>query len=625
MLGRTDRRLRLIVLLVCFVALSMAAVVRLSEWQIARGAELRQRASQQLGRAAEEAPLRGRILDRHGVVLATTTYVDVLAAYPDLIDSGSLDQTVAGLAVALSLDEAAVVELRAKLGADDPYVVVSRRLTREQSATIRAGMSSVDTAQRLEGLVLEPRPVRDYPNPGGAPGTTLASQLLGFVTEDGQGHYGIEGYYDEVLSGEPTRLASSDDLGSRPLPLSAQEAAAGTGGADVKLTIDASLQLQLERELFAAWVANKAKRVSAVVLDPDGGEVLAWASVPGYDGTQAAAVAASTPELLPDPIASAVYEPGSVMKMFTATAALDAGVIGLEDKVLDSWGLTFGPSIIHNADLQAMGRIPFKDVIAYSRNVAMARVALDLDDTVPQAAQRLYSTWQRFGLGERTGIDLANEGVGLVSDPAVREWEPIDLANRAFGQGIGVTQVQLGVAYAAMINGGMKVTPHLVSEVGGLERTWSAPERILDAGLATDLRTVLEYVTQRVPWYRAGTEIPGYVVGGKTGTAQIWDAEQSRWLPDTYNFSFAGFVGTHKPEAVIVTRIEEAVPRILRPGVVELGIMSYELFRRMAIDTMTSLEVPPLPIPPDVEPGIEVDGNREDPAPDASTEPDPGG
>ncbi|HEV8053248.1 MAG TPA: penicillin-binding protein 2, partial [Candidatus Limnocylindrales bacterium] len=481
-------------------------------------------------------------------------------------------------------------------------------LTAEQSERIRALMQVPVRDGGLVGLALESRPVREYPNPGGAPQTTLASQLLGFMTEDGRGHYGIESYYDDVLAGTPTRFASVT-AGLLPIPGAMQVTQDGQPGSDVRLTIDASLQLQLEKELYAAWVADRAKRVSAVILDPDTGEVLAWASVPGYDANRYGAVADETPQLLYDPIASAVYEPGSVMKMVTAAAALESGTVTLDDEVRDSYALRFGTDMVRNADRSSKGVLPFRDAIAYSRNVATARVALRMEGTVARSSERLHEMWTRLGFGQRTGIDLATEGLGLVTDPSEREWEGIDLANRAFGQGVAVTQVQLAVAYAAMANGGYRVIPHLVQRIGDEAQAATTPVRVIENGLATQLHGLLEHVTRRVPWYRAGTQIPGYVVGGKTGTAQIWDAEGQRWLPDRFNFSFCGFVGADRPEAIIVTRIEEAEPTVLGTGNLDLGIESYELFRRIAVDTMTALDVPPLPVPD--EPAGQPDDARD--------------
>ena len=193
------------------------------------------------------------------------------------------------------------------------YAIVSRRLTIEQSDQVRDGLRS----QELEALALEPQPIRFYPNSGGSPDTTLASQLIGFVTDDGQGRYGIEQYGQSLLTGADGATAD----------LTADAAILPQTGGQVRLTIDASLQLRLEKELYAAWVADRAPRVTGLVMDPYTGAILAWASVPGYDANDYARAADRSPELFTDPIVSQVYEPGSVMKMFTAAAALEEGVV----------------------------------------------------------------------------------------------------------------------------------------------------------------------------------------------------------------------------------------------------------------------------------------------------------
>ncbi len=279
---------------------------------------------------------RGDIVDRRGTVLATTGYRDLLAAHPDVMKrAGKVEQTVAGLASILGYDAARRQALLTTLmETDGRYVTIERRLTPQQSDLIRAGLES----GRLVALGLEAHPVRFYPSAGGAPGTTLASQLLGFVTDDGQGRYGIEQASDELLagSGGPTANAA----GQEDVP---------TTGGSVQLTIDASLQLALENELQAAYVADKAHRVSGVIMDPDTGAILAWASVPGYDGNDYGTTADRAPQLFTDPIASEIYEPGSVMKMLTAAAAIEKGVVGpltlVEDSRVLSLGDIVGPQL----------------------------------------------------------------------------------------------------------------------------------------------------------------------------------------------------------------------------------------------------------------------------------------
>ena len=243
-------------------------------------------------------------------------------------------------------------------------------------------------------------------------------------------------------------------------------------------------------------------------MDPANGEILAWASVPGYDANNYAEIAANHSELLQDPIVSQVYEPGSVMKMFTAAAAIDAGVVTPDTKVHDVYALHFGGDTIHDSDHRAMGWMSFRDAIAYSRNVVAAEVARRLDTTVDKAGAKLYKTWQRFGIGSPTGVDLTGEVPGIASDPKVTKWQPVDLANRSFGQSVAVTPIQLGTGYTAMINGGFRVQPHLLAAIGGAGQAATAPQRIISASLAGQLQGILHHVTASVPWYAAGLPDP---------------------------------------------------------------------------------------------------------------------
>src|SRR5688500_11321478 len=184
MLGRTDSRLRLVALLVVIVTVASLLGMRLAYWQITQADMLRRIAAAQLLSPEDEERIeRGQITDRRGIVLATTAYRDLLAAYPDLMSEEERDATAAGVAQILELDPQAAADLRAKFTPERPYLSVDRRLTPQQSDAVRAGLTSGDLVQ----LGLEPHPVRFYPSAGGSPDTSLASQLLGFVTEDGQG------------------------------------------------------------------------------------------------------------------------------------------------------------------------------------------------------------------------------------------------------------------------------------------------------------------------------------------------------------------------------------------------------------------------------------------------------
>jgi cell division protein FtsI/penicillin-binding protein 2 len=581
MLGRTDSRLRLVVLLGAFAIIGSLLGLRLAYWQIGEADALRGLAGEQvLAPSEEQAIERGQIVDRSGAVLATTAYRDLLAAYPDLMSDDQRVSVPARLAEILGLSREQADELAAKFTSDRPYVVVDRQLTVAQSDQVRAGLADESLAE----LDLEAHPVRFYPNAGGSPDTTLASQLLGFVTQDGQGRYGIEQDSQDVLAGDRAATASTD--GSTTLP---------TEGGTVQLTIDASLQLRLEKELYAAWVADRAKRVTGVVLDPYTGAVLAWASVPGYDANDYAAVAETSPDLFLDPVYSQVYEPGSVMKMLTAATALEEGVVTLNSPVMDDSRLRLGSNTVENFDHKGMGIIPFEDVIANSRNVGTGHVALSLGDTVAEASARLYAMWQRFGIGDLTGIGLASESAGIVSDPQKTPWQAIDLVNRSFGQGVAVTPLQLATAFSAMANGGTLPHPHIYASIDGQPMAVPDAAQVISPELSDTLRELMIHVVDAGPHYAEETLIPGYVVGGKTGTAQIWDSKLGEWMPHIYNHTFVGFVGAERPEAVILVRIHQAEPSGHGVNQYKLRLTSNELFRRVATDTIDVLDIPPLP------------------------------
>lgn len=583
MLGRTDSRLRLVALLAALVVFAGALGLRLSYWQLSEATRLRELAAAQLVRPQVEEAQRGRITDRRGTMLAGTAYRDLLAAHPDLIRQDMRKVLALRLAGLLELGEDETAQLVGKFDEGVAYTVVARRLTEAQSQEVRAQLDTGD----LAGLTLEPRPVRFYPNQGGSPSTTLASQLLGFVTEDGEGQYGIEQYHQAALAGRPGVTAALEGV-DPPV-----------AGADLQLTIDASLQLRLEKELHAAWVANRASQVSAVVMDPTSGAILAWGSVPGYDANSYAAIARSQPDRFVDPLASQVYEPGSVMKMVTAAAALEQGAVTPQTVINDSRVLKFGDIGVRNSDRRGMGPMTFADVLAHSRNVATSKVAAMLGDTTDESAAILYEMWQRLGIGARTGIELSGESGGLVSDPLDRRWQPIELANRSFGQGVAVTPLQLAVAYSAMVNGGLLVDPHVVDAVNGMPQIADPPERVLAHDVSRQLQELMVHVVSDVDQHSRDTLVPGYLVGGKTGTAQIWDAASGGWLPNVYNHTFGGFIGREEPEVVIIVRIAEAEPTVRKSWGWALEMSTNELFKRIAQDTVDVLDMAPATAPAD--------------------------
>jgi cell division protein FtsI (penicillin-binding protein 3) len=238
--------------------------------------------------------------------------------------------------------------------------------------------------------------------------------------------------------------------------------------------------------------------------------------------------------------------------------------------------------------------------------VGAARVALGLASTTNAAAGVLKATWDKLGIGRPTGIDLANEASGTVHDPTIQPWHQVDLANAAFGQGVAATLIQLASAYSAMVNGGYLVTPHVVAAIGNRPVAPTPGSQVISPTIAATLTNLMTYIVHTVPWYAAKTLVKGYVVGGKTGTAQIWDPTLNHghggWMTTRYNNTFVGFIGRNAPDLVIAVQIHEGKPLLIRQGDLPLAVESYELFRRIATDSMTTLDLTPTTVTPAASP-----------------------
>jgi cell division protein FtsI/penicillin-binding protein 2 len=592
MLGRTDSRNRLLILLVVFIVAALALVGRLAYWQILNREMLETKALAQTTITVEEPTRRGEIYDRSGtVVLATTVARDRLVASTRDYTPDQRRRTGDELIRILELDVDTGNALRERLASGKGYVILARELEPKTSDRIRAAAAN----GRVVGITLESEPLRIYPQAGGGPDSSLAAHLLGFVNREGSGQYGIEGEYQSTLAGSPRVIIAERDAHGRAIPETATVVDQGIPGQDLRTTIDAGLQLALEQEILAAWIADKAKSVSALVMDPYTGEVYAEATYPSYDANEYRSIAQEDPGRFIDPVVSNAYEPGSVFKMMTATAALEANTVKLSTRINDvgTLHLDKGRAKIDDADRRARGWMSFEDGIAFSRNVIAAKVALGLGDDTKSASAVLYDTWMKLGFGAKTGIDVAGESKGQVNDPGLRRWAQIDLANASFGQGVAVTPIQLATAYAALMNGGNLVQPHVVKAIGDKLVQPEARGAVISPSLSTELVGLMKHVITTVPTYKDRTMVPGYEVGGKTGTAQIWDNEKKQWKEDLFNYSFIGYIAREPgvPDLVVAVRIEEGTPTVRKVGQLEMPLMSFQLFRRIATDAITTTDL----------------------------------
>jgi cell division protein FtsI (penicillin-binding protein 3) len=599
MLGRTDSRSRLLLLFLALVLLSGGMTMRLAYWQVNQRQQLTALADQTQTTHRSIPAMRGTIYDRTGtIVLAETINRYRIVADLHSISAEERTRDTIALVDFLGLTGDAETAFRKAMTGTGYYVILAANV----DADVGKEIADAQATGTLGAMTLEPTPVRVYPQAGGAPRTSLAAQVLGFVNDAGSGQYGLEQQYDSLLAGKPQQLEVDPN---KPGPAGVHVVDPGKPGDDLRTTIDVGLQLQVEQEVFSTWAADKAKTVSAVVMDPKTGAVLAEASYPSYDANFYQLVANQDPGLFMDPVISEVYEPGSVFKMLTASAALQTKTTTLTTKINDTGVLKLpGGQEVADADRKSMGWMTFADIVAWSRNVGVSQAAFKLGKTQAAAAANLYKTWTTYGIGTKTGIDLAGEVAGLVNDPAQTPWRQIDLANASFGQGVAVPPIQIVKAYSEMANGGYSVTPHVADfqPIGSTAQTSTSSVQVISASLSTSLVGLMQHVVTAVKSYDQATYIPGYFVGGKTGTAQIWDPSLDRgvggWIPDVYNYSFYGWVGHDKPDLTIGIVIYRAIPTKVAQGVLPMAVQSTELFRRVATDAAVTLKIPPNPAGP---------------------------
>ena len=596
MLGRTDSKGRLLLLFMALVLLASGMTARLAYWQVNQRQQLTALADQTRVTHKSVPARRGTIYDRTGtIVLAqTVNHYRIVADLHSITDAERKRDTTA-LVDFLELSGDVEAAFRKAMTGTGYYVVLAVNV----DAGLGKEIADAQANGAMGAMTLEPTPVRVYPQAGGAPHTSLAAQLLGFVNDNGKGQYGLEQQYDSLLAGKPQQLEIDPN---KPGPTGIHIVDPGADGVDIRTTIDVGLQLQVEQEVFSTWAADKARTVSAIVMDPKTGAVLAEGSYPSYDANFYQLVANQDSGLFMDPIISEVYEPGSVFKMLTASAALQTKTTSLTTKINDSGILKLpGGQEVADADRKAMGWMTFADIVAWSRNVGVSQVAFRLGKTTNAAAANLYQTWRTYGIGQKTGIDLAGEVAGIVPDPAQTPWYQIDLANRSFGQGVAVPPIQIIKAYSEMANGGYQVTPHVAdfTSVGNTAASATPAKRVISAGLSTSLVGLMQHVVTAVKSYDQATYIPGYFVGGKTGTAQIWDPSldhgKGAWIDNVYNYSFYGWLGHDKPDLTIGVVIYEGKPTKIGQGVLPLSVQSTELFRRVATDAAVTLKIPPNP------------------------------
>ncbi len=444
-------------------------------------------------------------------------------------------------------------ELMTKLKTPDTrYVILAKKLSKEQSTKLND--------LKFAGIGTRETPYRTYPQ------GSLASQLLGFVNDDGEGQYGLEQSLDERLRGQPGELKAITDAAGVPLVSNTDNIVTDPkAGEELLLTIDIGLQRQLEDLLKAGLDKARSTSGSALIMEVKTGAVKAMANYPTYDPTHLQDV--TDLSVLGNAVVSAPLEVGSIMKPLTAAAALDQGVVNTNTTYNDPARIRIGDATVNNIEEDGgPGIKSVADILQLSLNTGAVYLLQQMGggDINSKARERWHSyLTDHFNMGSVTGIEQTGEATGSVPEPEEGFGLEIQYANMSFGQGMSSTVLQMGAAFSSIVNGGTYYQPYLVesSTDSSGKTTTTTPKAVrtsVSADTSRDMVGLLKYVFDKNHvLYGMPNLRDGYMIGGKTGTAQIPDLENGGYHDDKYNGTFAGFVGGSAPEYVIVVRVNE--------------------------------------------------------------------
>lgn len=571
-------------ILVAIVGLLWAGGIaaRLGQLQVVHFEHYREKARRQQQLVVELDPPRGTVYDARGRELAVSLEVD--SAWADPSEIRDPQATAAALAPVVGIDAAT---LAGRLVSKKNFVWVARKLDPPVAEKVRR--------LGLPGIHFLPESKRYYPM------GELAAQVLGYVGTDNQGFGGLELAYDREVAGRAGRRTLLRDARRGLVVAPGLAWADPEPGADLHLTLDATIQHIVERELARAVIENRAKDGSMVLLDPATGAVLAMASYPSFDPNR---YGRYPPARWRNRVIMDAYEPGSTFKVVTAAAALESGLVHPEDRFdCEMGGITLAG--IRIRDHKPFGILTFAEVLAKSSNVGMIKTSLKLGD------QRLHGTIRGLGFGRPTGIDLPGENGGIV--PPLTSWSrwPLTKCYASFGQGVSVTPIQLAAALGAVANGGRLLTPYVVAGVGRPGERGRRPAGAsghgghdgqggsnlvaspISAATAAQLSTLLEGVVTAGTGRRAA--VPGYRVAGKTGTAQ--KPGVGGYAGNGYVPSFMGFAPAGRPVLVGVVAIDDP------PGEHHGGTVAAPVFGAVARQVLLYLGVRPEREPPGTWPG----------------------
>jgi len=498
-------------------------------------------------------PRRGAILDSALRPQALNLPADSLYASPNIMVEKEKDLAVEKLSKLQGFDPAYIKE---RLGRKKSFIWIARKIPPEQVQAIKKF--------NLKGFGFTRESRRSYPN------GYLASHIIGFAGLDNVGLEGIEALYNKYLKGEPGWGVFLRDARQKKLDLS-DKMVLPKDGYNIILTIDEVIQYIAERELDKAFKAYHAKGASIVVMDPHTGAILALANRPTYDLNDRNS---SAKDAMRNRAICDLFEPGSVFKIVTASAALEENKVSEDDRFFcENGSYRVFSHILH--DHQPHGWLTFRQVIEESSNIGTTKVAQILG---PQIISRYIKL---FGFGAKTGIDLPGEISGVTKEP--KEWSKISIAAIPIGQEVGVTAIQLAAAISAIANGGQLMRPYVVKEIrdnyGEQIKAFSPTlvRKVISVDTASRVKSILTGVVEEGTGKLA--KVTGGSAAGKTGTAQKLEANGT-YSHNKFIASFIGFAPAEDPLVTIVVTVDEPHPYYFG------GVVAAPVFSKVAADVI---------------------------------------
>ena len=546
---------RLLVMYVIVLGWSALILVRLLDLQVFKAEEYRDAAAQQGSGFRKLIGRRGEVFDRQLRELAVSLPVKSLSANPRHIENPS--EVTRQLAPLIGMEEEQIFD---RLQADGVHVYLKRRLDSEVSEAIRE--------MKLKGIYLQSESKRFYP------ANELAGQILGFVGIYGRAWSGVELEYNANLRGASDQVELS--LDARRRSFRSQRSHRSTAGDSLILTLDSTIQFAAEQALRNTIESTQAVNGSAIVMNPQNGEILAMASYPPFDPNLYNTDQSKNQRNL---AMQDTYEPGSTFKVVTIAAVLNEGMADLSEKVNCQVGTLRLAGKVYREATHSYGQLEVREVLAKSSNVGTIKLALRLGN------QRLHDYIKRFGFGEPTGIDLPFEAKGRVRPTS--EWSKISIGALAIGQELSVTALQMLRAVSVIANGGYLVEPRIVRRILSPDgQLVAAPEivrrRVLSEETARQMREAMSHTVEHGTGSRA--RLSGFSGGGKTGTAQKFVG--TGYSKTKYVASYMGFAPIEKPVLASIVVVNEPV------GQYYGGLVAAPVFKEVMERALIKLGVP---------------------------------